>query len=1149
MLLNVDGSENQHGKVTEEVALNTRVDGWEGRINFLIANLNDSEAILGADWLFATNPQIDWRDQSLQFNNSGKIRTIKGNPLIPLHYQEFADVFSEEKAARFPLKKPWDLSIDLEIPPEEYTSKIGRGGIYAMNREERKELDEWVKDNLKKGYIRPSRSPISAPVFFIGKKDGKKRLVQNYKKINQYTRKDAYPLPIMKVLADRVEGSRIFTALDLRWGYHNVRIKEGDEWKAAFTTPMGLFEPLVMLFGLTNSPSAFQRMMDDILRGTEHFTVVYLDDILIYSQNLEEHRVHVKEVLQRLKDNDLFCKPEKCVFETDCLEYLGTWIEKGTLRMDKDKLEAIENWPIPRKVKDVRSFLGFANFYRHFITGFSHWSKTLTRLTKKNQKWEWGDEEQKAFDKLKDAFMTAPVLILPDYNKQFILETDASDFATGAVLSQEGEDGKIHPVAYYSAKMDPSELNYEIFDKEMLAIINALKKWRHHLMGTLLPVKIYSDHKNLTYFKHPNDLSPRQARWFARLLHYNIELHHQSAERSARTDAFSRNPDWKPKEPRNKGMILINPKWDHSPHIRQITIDPLNQEIINNTSYDPEVVKALETLRNTKDPASLKETLSTWTVHEGIILYQGRIYVPQNDEIKRRLLERHHDALGAGHPGREKTLELLSRNYWWPSMTTFTHQYVDGCIECQQNKIFPRRTQNLMGRHEIPDKPWNIISVDLITDLPLSEGADSILTIVDYHSKQGHFIPTNKNLDSEGLMKLYLKNVWKIHGTPSKIVSDRGPQFASEFTKALQKGLNIETALSTAHHPETDGQTERLNQTVETFLRIYSNHHQDNWAELLPMAEFAYNSQKHSATGISPFFALYGYDPTFEINSNPANKVPATQTRLKMMEDLRNEIVASLQRTQDLMTQRNNKEANYKPYQKGMKVWLEATNIRTTAPTKKLAPKRLGPFTIIEQIGNHAYKLKLPPGMSDVHPVFHETLLKPFNTDIIPGRTQEPPSPIEIIEGGNRYEVEEILNSRKKGKGVQYLVKWKGYGSNENTWEPSRNIDDSTQALHVFHQKFPNKPKARINQTRPFDSRKGVMSQTQPSPEAIRRLAYEISDMKASNVLRVKLLSPKATLPVKGTTLAAGYDLSSAQQLTIPVNGRALSRLKRATYC
>ena len=635
-LLNVNRTPNSHGTVTHQIYTKLEIDnGWKGKIPLLITEINDSEIILGANWLIKVNPIINWQERTVSYPI---IRLIKEAPLVPTPYHEFLDVFSEEKASRIPKRKKWDIPIELTIPPEEYHKKIGKGGIYHMDREERQELKDWVTDQEAKGYIKPSQSEIAASVFFVPKKGGKKRLVQNYKRLNAHTKKDCYPIPIMRTLTERLEGAKIFTALDLRWGYHNVRIREGDEWKAAFATPMGLYEPTVMLFGLSNSPATFQRMMDDILRGTEHFTVVYLDDILIYSKNLEEHRKHVIEVLKRLRDNDLFARPEKCVFETDTLEYLGTWIEKGTLRMDKDKVQSIVDWPTPTRVKDIRSFLGFANFYRHFIKGFVNYSRILTNLTKKGKKWEWTEQEQKAFEFLKESFTKAPVLIMPDEEKQFFLETDASDYGVGVVLSQEGEDNKMHPVAFYSNRLNEHKENYEIFDKEMLAIMKALKKWRHHLQGAKYPVKVYSDHQSLTYYKKPQDLSPRQARWFTKLLNFNIELHHQPGIKSARTDALSRNPDWRtPERPKNK-ITLIKEEWDKNPEIRRIETDPLMEEIISEKDYDPEVVIALEKLKGDV-PSKIKEALQDWQIREGLILYQGKIYVPKNDEIKRKILK------------------------------------------------------------------------------------------------------------------------------------------------------------------------------------------------------------------------------------------------------------------------------------------------------------------------------------------------------------------------------------------------------------------------------------------------------------------------------------------------------------------------------
>ena len=1103
-LLNVDGTENSHGRIQSLIKPKVHVSEWQQALPLLVTNLHQNKVILGANWLYKANPSINWTTQEIAIQHPLEINHIsidKGISGVPLEYKNYSRVFSDKEAERLPVRKEWDMGIELEIPPEEYVTKIGKGAIYAMTSEERKELSQWIDDNERKGYIRKSTSPIAAPVFFIPKKDGKKRLVQNYKRLNKHIRRDSYPIPIMRTLADRVEGAKIFTKIDLRWGYNNVRIKEGDEWKAAFTTPRGLYEPTVMLFGMTNSPAVFQRMMDNILRGTEHFTVVYLDDILIYSRSEQEHIQHVKEVLQILQDNDLFAKPEKCIFHTDTLEYLGTWIEKGTLTMDKDKIEAIVNWPTPKRIKDVRSFLGFANFYRHFIKGFTLWSRTLTHLTKKDVKWKWEQKHQEAFEALKEAFTKRPVLIIPDDDKPFELETDASDYAIGAVLSQRDNENKLHPVAYYSSRMDEAERNYEIFDKEMMAVMKALKKWRHHLQGSPHPIKVFSDHQNLAYFKHPHDLSPRQARWFAKLLNFPVEFHHQPAVKSARTDALSRNPLWKPTQRDNQNMILIQGERDKNPEIRiaQIPTDPLLEEIRKEKQVEPEVFTALENLKK-QAPNPIKNQLREWELHDELILYKGRIYVPNNKELKRRILHRHHDHPAAGHPGREKTVELVSREYWWPSLTTFVHNYVDGCEECQRNKILPRRPLAIMGRHDIPDTPWQIISVDMITDLPTSNGKDSILCIVDYHTKQAHAIGTNKTLTAPQLADLYLQHVWKLHGTPQKIVSDRGPQFASEFTRHLQRALKIESALSTAHHPQTDGQTERFNQTLETYLRIFTNYHQKEWEELLPYAEYSYNSQKHSATGYSPFFLLYGYDPTFEVNTSPVSKVPSVEDRRKMLELLRKETVTMLERTQELMAQRQDNGITEEEYERGDKVWLEATNIKTTAPTKKLAAKRLGPFKVIEKIGKHAYKLSLPPGMKNVHPVFHKNLLRAYHHDAIKGRRNPPPAPIEITPSDERYEVEEILDSKKVGKGIQYLIKWKGYHEEESTWEPRRNIDDAEEELRKYHKKFPHKPHhIHLRLMRTLDPKTGVMSRTQFWTHQIHKTIAEIRNIRKSN--------------------------------------------------
>jgi hypothetical protein len=376
---------------------------------------------------------------------------------------------------------------------------------------------------------------------------------------------------------------------------------------------------------------------------------------------------------------------------------------------------------------------------------------------------------------------------------------------------------------------------------------------------------------------------------------------------------------------------------------------------------------------------------------------------------------------------------------------------------------------------QIPEGPWQQISVDFITDLPRSGGFDAILCVIDYFTKQAHFIPTEKTCTAEQLSQIYLTEVWKHHGTPRKIISDRGPQFAAQFTKAFQEGLGIKTTLSTAYHPETDGQTERLNQFVEAFLRMYLHYHQDDWIHYLPMAEFAYNNQEHSATNRSPFQALYGYDPSFDISVNPINRIPKATERLELLKQQNEEIQAALKLSKERMKEQERGKRTDKQLQVGDKVWLELTNLKTTQPSAKLGPRRIGPFPIEKCIGELAYKVKLPHSMKMIHPVFHIGLLRPYKEDLIANRHPPPPPPIDVEE--SRYEVEEILDSRRKGRGIQYLVKWKGYPDSENSWEPKRNVDDAEDALKQFHKKFPGKPKPEDSALRTIHLRRGVMSQ------------------------------------------------------------------------
>jgi len=415
---------------------------------------------------------------------------------IPEDYHEFADVFSKSEASSLPPHRPYDLKIDLDEGAE---PPLGR--MYSLSGTEMTALRQFLDDNLRNGFVRPSNSAHGAPILFVKKKDGSLRLCVDFRGLNKISKKDRYPLPLIADLLDSPGKARIYTKIDLRHAYHLVRIREGDEWKTTFRTKYGSFEWLVMPFGLSNAPGAFQRFMNDIFADMlDVSVVVYLDDILIYSSDKATHRKQVKEVLRRLRKHGLYANPEKCEFDRESVEYLGYILSTDGLTMAADKVQTIQDWPEPRKVKDVQSFLGFANFYRRFIYNFSDITVPLTRLTRKHVPYAFGDAERVAFNYLKSAFASAPILThwIPD--RPIIVETDASDYALAAILSIELENGEIHPVAFHSRSFNPTELNYDVHDKELFAIFEAFRIWRHYLDGSAAPIDVVTDHKNLEYF-------------------------------------------------------------------------------------------------------------------------------------------------------------------------------------------------------------------------------------------------------------------------------------------------------------------------------------------------------------------------------------------------------------------------------------------------------------------------------------------------------------------------------------------------------------------------------------------------------------------------------------------------------------------------
>ena len=450
---------------------------------------------------------------------------------------------------------------------------------------------------------------MASGFFYVKKADGTLRPVQDYRLVNKETILDKYGPPRIDGLFDKVKDATIITKLDVRWGYYNIRLREGDEWKAAFRTHLGLFEPTVMFFGLCNAPATFQRFMNDIFRELilEGSVVIYLDDILIFSKDKEEHHRLVKRVFDVLREHKLYLKPEKCEFDRDHVTYLRHIIGNGQIRMDPKNVKVISDWPEPKNVKELQQFLGLGNWLRRFVKDYSAIVRPMTKLTGKTD-WQWEEEQRQAFAELKRRLCNPPVLAIPNDEDPFRIETDASDYATGGVLLQK-QEGLWKVVAYRSATLHDTERNYQIYDKEMLAIMQALDEWRQYLLGAKHRFEIWTDHANLTFFRSPQKLNRRQARWQLELAEYDFLIVHKPGTTMTKADALSRRPDYDKGENDNENVTLIKDQW----------VQVRGQV---HTSRDELLVKIKEAQqRMTEPPQGV-------TIMDEIMVKDGKVYVP-----------------------------------------------------------------------------------------------------------------------------------------------------------------------------------------------------------------------------------------------------------------------------------------------------------------------------------------------------------------------------------------------------------------------------------------------------------------------------------------------------------------------------------------
>ena len=546
---------------------------------------------------------------------------------------EFKDVFPEDLPNGLPPKRPVDHRIELD-PGQQPPSRP----TYRMSQPEMDELKKQLAELMDKGYIRESKSPYGAPVLFVKKKEGTLRMCVDYRALNKITIKNKYPLPRVDELLDRLSGAKYFSKIDLRSGYWQVRIADEDIPKTAFRTRYGHFEFLVMPFGLTNAPATFMHLMQQMFRKyLDESVIVFLDDVLIYSKSKEEHQKHVRTVLQTLRENQLYAKLSKCDFFKKEISFLGHVVNRDGIKMEQTKVDAVKQWPQPENVHEVRSFLGLAGYYRRFVKDFSKIAAPLTNLLHKNRKFEWVTDEEEAFQKLKQAVCSAPILVIPDPKVAYTVISDASGFAIGAALCQDHGKG-LQPCAYLSRKMNDHERNYPVHEQELLAIVHALREWRHYLLGNKFAV--ITDHRSLQYLQSQDKLSARQTRWSEFLQQFDFEIRYRPGKENVVADGLSRRPD-------------------HQVSTIAETSVNVGEELMHNVKqkYQQDAVA-----KQILDKGDKK-----YIIRDGAIYtLDNKIYIPSDEGLRSQVIRESHDTPLNGHLGEFKTLNKLTIRYYWP---------------------------------------------------------------------------------------------------------------------------------------------------------------------------------------------------------------------------------------------------------------------------------------------------------------------------------------------------------------------------------------------------------------------------------------------------------------------------------------------------
>ncbi|KAJ5413808.1 gag/polymerase/env polyprotein [Penicillium cosmopolitanum] len=871
----------------------------------------------------------------------------------------------------------------------------------------------------------------------------------------------------------RVSHAKIFTKLDIRQGFHRIRLHPDAEDLSTFRTRYGSFKYKVMPFGMTNAPATFQRFINTTLAEyLDDFATAYVDDILIFSETIEEHVEHVRKVLQRLREAGLQASINKCEFHVQNTKFLGFIVSTDGIAVDPAKVAVIKNWEAPTTVRGVQSFLGFCNFYRRFIERYSHICRPLHQLTRKEVLFKWSPECQAAFDTLKINLASAPILRHYDPEAETKVETDASEGCTGAVLHQRSSPTlPWHPVAFLSKSMDPAERNYDTGDQEMLAIVRALTEWRPELEGLQRMERfvIYSDHGPLQAFMTTKKLNGRQSRWQEFLSRFYFVIHHKPGKHNIIADILSQK-ELSPA--RIEQPSLLKPEMlGPSPFtVALITMAPLTIQPItdpgNTDNLTDNVVERVLSANKTHPSLdkyriqAADEDETQWTVENEQLLFEGRLVVPDEGDLRARLLDEIHRQPMTAHPGSGKMLKLVGSRYYWVGWSADVKRYIDNCLTCKRTKVWHDKPPGLLQPLPIPDRPGQHHSMDFRSFEKDRHGYDAVLVFVDRLTKRPISIPCHKTTTAEQTAQFFIRFVMPWLGIPDTIVSDRGPQFMAVFWQEFSRILGIKHKPSTAYHPQTDGQTENANKQQAQRLRVLVNYQQDNWSEYLPIVDYAAATLPQDSTGQSPFFTEKGFDAKMsfdwitdvpEVITDEAQRARDMMSQIQQVWKTARESIEEAQKDQKRYADTRRRKDDFKVHDL---VFVTAKLWKTDRPNRKLSHQAYGPFEIIEKIGN-AWKLQLPDSMK-VHPVFApEKLRHAAHSKPLTGQIPDAEPPV-VVNDQEEFEVDEIEDSRLYYRRLQYRASW--IGNEDTNWYPAGDFKNAPEKLAAFHLRYPAKP-------------------------------------------------------------------------------------------